>query len=181
MAKLENRYVHALLELSLEHGRLEKHVDDAKFIRQTLNDETIQAFLAHPHIANQEKFDLLETAFKDHTDDLMLGFLHLLIRKNREQVLLPILEEFIESGNKQLGKIEAKLVSATPLKDEQLAIVKKVLSQKLNMQVEVLATTDPDVIGGFYILVDGRVFDATVRSEMNQMRERLKRGGYNAS
>jgi F-type H+-transporting ATPase subunit delta len=44
------------------------------------------------------------------------------------------------------------------------------------MEIKIKTKVDPDVIGGFYILADGRIFDCTVRSELNKMRERLKRG-----
>jgi F-type H+-transporting ATPase subunit delta len=46
------------------------------------------------------------------------------------------------------------------------------------MQVEITTKVDSDVIGGFYILVDGHIFDGTVRSDLNIMRERLRKGSY---
>ena len=45
------------------------------------------------------------------------------------------------------------------------------------MEIKLRALVDPDVIGGFYILVGGRVFDRTVRSALNDMRQRLRLGG----
>jgi F-type H+-transporting ATPase subunit delta len=47
--------------------------------------------------------------------------------------------------------------------------------------VEVKASVDPDVIGGFYVLVDGHIFDGTVRTHLNNMKARLKRGIMNDS
>ena len=51
-----------------------------------------------------------------------------------------------------------------------------ILSGQTDMEIMIKTKVDPDVIGGFYILADGRIFDSTVRTELNRMRERLKRG-----
>ena len=50
-------------------------------------------------------------------------------------------------------------MSAKPLTEKQMESIRIILSKKINMQVEINATVDPDVIGGFYVLVDGRIFD----------------------
>jgi len=52
------------------------------------------------------------------------------------------------------------------------------LSKKINLEIHITPVVDPDIVGGFYVLMDGRVFDATVRSDLNAMRERLKRGSF---
>jgi F-type H+-transporting ATPase subunit delta len=78
-----------------------------------------------------------------------------------------------------LGKIEAKVVSAKALTEKQVEFIRTLLSQKLHMQVEVKAAVDPNVIGGFYVLVNGYIFDRTVRTDLNDMKERLKRGNVN--
>ena len=88
---------------------------------------------------------------------------------------MPALTEFIERVKRRLGRIEAKLVSAKPLTEAQIESVRQALVKKTKMEIELITAVDPDVIGGFYILVDGMIFDRTVRSELNMMKERLKR------
>ena len=55
--------------------------------------------------------------------------------------------------------------------------IRAVLSKKIGMDIEINTVVDPDVLGGFYILVGGRIFDRTVRSALNDLRQRLKIGG----
>lgn len=178
MAKLKDRYAKALLELSEESGNLEKNLDQAILVRDTLKDADVQAFLAHPHIPDPAKHELFHKAFIDKIDKHLMGFLYLMVRKNRETLIIPVLREYIDRTNRSLGRIEAKIVSAKALTEKQIESIRIVLSKQINMQVKVDAKVDPDVIGGLYILVDGRIFDGTVRSELNNMRERLKRGSY---
>ena len=48
MAKIESLYAKALFEISEEGNTLEKDLDDAIWIRDSLSDNEIQAFLLNP-------------------------------------------------------------------------------------------------------------------------------------
>jgi|SRR5690554_82781 len=178
MAKLNERYANALIELSDENDSLSEDLQGAILVRDMLLDHDSQAFLTHPHIADSAKYDLFENAFSGKISQHLMGFLSLMVKKNRESLIVPALAEFINRANRRLGKIKARVVSAKPLKQEQLESIRKILTKQTNMQVDIHAEHDPDVIGGFYILVDGKIFDGTVRTKLNVMKERLKRGGY---
>jgi F-type H+-transporting ATPase subunit delta len=178
MAKLKDRYANALLELSEESGSLEKDFEQAVLVRDTLKSADVQAFLAHPHVPVSAKHQLLHNAFSGKLAKHLKGFLYLVVRKNREALIVPALTEYIDRINRRLGRIEAKVVSAKALTDKQIESIRTVLSKKIDMQVEVKATVDPDVIGGFYVLVDGRIFDGTVRTQLNIMMESLRKGSY---
>lgn len=179
MAKLKDRYAKALLELSIEKDALEEELQQAVLVREALDRDDVQAFLAHPHVPNSAKQELFKNAFSRIISERLMGFLYLMVGKNRETLIVPALTEYINLGNRHLGRIEAKVVSAKALTDKQIEAIRRILSKKINMQVEIKTKVDPDVIGGFYILVDGRIFDRTLRSELNNMRERLKRGVLN--
>lgn len=178
MAKLENRYANALLELSAEGNTWEADLADAKLVKEILDSSEVQAFLMHPHISNSDKQNLLHKTFNEKISDNMMGFLYLMIRKSRESTIVPALIEFMIHANRQLGRIEARVVSAIELTKDHLETIRKSLKNQLGMDIMMTPIIDPDVIGGFYIMVDGRIFDGTVRNELNMMKERLKRGGY---
>lgn len=177
MAKLKDRYTNALLELSEENGTLEEDLQQAILVRDTLKSVDVHGFLLHPHIPDAAKQQFFHNTFSEKLSKHLMGFLNLMVRKNRESLIVPALTEYIDRANRCLGKIEAKVVSAKALTEKQLESIRTILSKKTGMQVELKAKVDPDVIGGFYILVDGRIFDRTVRSDLNMMRDRLKRGG----
>lgn len=173
MATLRDRYANALLELSEEKGTLEKDLELAALIRDALNNSDVQAFLIHPHVPDSAKQQLFHNAFSGKLTKHLMGFLYLMVRKNRESLIVPILTEYIDRTNRRLGRIEAKVVSAKSLTEKQIEAIRTLLIKKIHMQVDVKATVDPDVIGGFYVLVDGHIFDRTVRADLNNMKERL--------
>lgn len=177
MAALKDRYANALLEISDENGSLERDLEQAIILLDTLKGDEVKGFIEHPHVPNAAKQQFFNDAFSEWISEHLMNFLYLAVRKNRESYLVPVLTEFIALAKRRLGRIEAKLVSAKPLTKAQIESVRRVLVEKTKMQVELEASVDPDVIGGFYVLVDGQIFDRTVRSELNLMREHLKRGG----
>lgn len=181
MAKLKESYANALLELSEEKGTLEKDLAQAVWVIETINKQDVQFFLEHPHVSDSAKHEFFNNVFSDKLSKNLMGFLYLMVRNNRESLIIPVLSEFADRVNKRLGKVTAKVVSAKPLTEKQIESVRTLLSMKLSKEVEIKADVDPDVIGGFYILVDGRIFDRTVRTDLNNMTERLKRGVMNVS
>lgn len=176
MAQLKDRYAKALLEISEEKGTLEQNLEQGVLLRDMLEKLDVQAFLTHPHISDSAKHELFQNAFSSKIADFLMGFLYLMVRKNRETLIVPTLMEYIVLANRRLGKIEAKVVSAKALTEKQIKSIRALLSRQIDMDVKINTAVDPDVIGGFYIMVDGRIFDGTVRAELNKMIEPLKRG-----
>lgn len=181
MAKLKDRYVNALLELSEEKGTLEEDLEQAVLIRDMLESADVQAFIVHPHIPDKAKYELFQKAFSENLSEHLMGFLYLMVRKNRESLIVPVLTEYIDGINRRLGKIKAKVVSAKALTEKQIELIHDILSRKIGMQVQIETAVDPDLIGGFYVMVDGRIFDCTVRTELKKMKQYLKRGVMNDS
>ncbi|NLZ39199.1 MAG: ATP synthase F1 subunit delta [Firmicutes bacterium] len=177
MAKLKDQYADALFEVSEENGTLERDLKQAILIRDVLKKTDVQSFLLHRHVPASAKRQLFQKAFSEKLAWHLMGFLYLMVRNNRESLILPTLSEYIDRINRRFGKIEAKVVSAKELTKEQIESIRTALAKKVNMQseqVEIEITVDPDVIGGFYVLMDGRIFDRTVRSDLNRMKERLR-------
>ncbi|WP_338488122.1 ATP synthase F1 subunit delta [Ruoffia tabacinasalis] len=181
MVQVVNRYSNAMLELLNEQDDIEKSLNQATFIRDSLDYQEIKGFLENPDIPNVEKKALIKSNFEGKLDDHFMGFLELLIRKSRESLIVPVLTDLIHQLNKQLGNMEAYVVSATALSEDQKASLVKVLTDKLDTKIHLKCSVDPQVLGGFSVLVDGQIFDSTVRTELNKMTERLKRGDYRGS
>lgn len=177
MAALEGQYADALLDLSVETGRLDQDLEEAVILRDLVNDDEVQAFLSHPQISDREKLAVL-LPDTDGPGPNLSGLLQLMVRKDREKLIAAALTEFITAGRRLQGKIEAKVVSYEALSDGQLAEIGNILSQKLKLDVSIRQVVDPDVIGGFYILADGYVYDATIRTAINKLKQHLQRSNH---
>lgn len=177
MAKLRERYALALFELSEENNSLKATLDQAILVKNALTEEEVQSYLVHPHVSDTEKKKLFKQAFSDNIGQLLMDFLFLMVDKNREALITPSLSELIHRINRHFNKTEAIVVSARELTETQVENIRALLENKTNMEIELKTRIDSDIMGGFYILIEGRVFDRTVRTDLITMREKLKREG----
>lgn len=176
MAKLMDRSAETLLEISKANGTLAADLDQAVKIREALDRPDVQAFIKDGRVPAQAKHQLITRVFGEKLPWYWQSFLYQMIRDNLASQIVPVLTDFIGHVNRCLGRIEARVVSAAPLNDAQIERIRSVLARKTNLQVDINASVDPDLIGGFYVLMDGQIFDGTVRNELERMKESLKRG-----
>lgn len=176
MAQISERYADALFKISQEKDTLRSDLEQAIFVRDTLNNDDVQDYLVHPNIPDSAKQELFQNAYSEKISKHLMGFLYLMVRKNREAVIVAALTKYIENANRYFGRIEARVVSAKPFTEKQIESIHKILSEQLDMFVDIKAEVDPDVIGGFYILVEGHIFDGTVRSQLNKLKNRFYKG-----
>jgi len=176
MERLSVLYASALFELALQRGLTDDFMDQATFIRDTLQDAQCQRILQHPHIPTAEKQDFFKKLFSRRVHADLLGFLCLAAEKNREAFLLPALTALIDIIKRHKGKVSAIVYFAAAIDEEQLAIMTEVLSKKLKKSVDVSLKVDTSVIGGPYILVDGYYLDWTVKKRLRDLTVHMKEG-----
>lgn len=181
MVQLVTRYSNALLSLLSEEDEYRKGLEQVLFIRDTLDHKEIRDFLENPDIPSAEKKNLVKTSFEGQIDQNLMGFLDLTIRKNRESLIVPVLTDLIHQINKKIGKVEAYLVSAIPLSEDEEMAVARILSDKLDAEIEVNSSVDPDLLAGFYVQVEGQVFDSSLRTDIHRITSQLKKGDFRDS
>lgn len=180
MAELKNRYANALFELSLENGVLEENVAQGSKLIEVLREQEIVNFLIHPHIPDTAKKELLKTIqnklFLNKYSVDINNFFNLTITKSREALIVPALSTFVEMGERYGGKTTATIVSAVALTEKQLDELREMLVDKLKKQVEIITKVNPNLLGGFYIQVDGYIIDRSLRTKLKTLKDKLRRG-----
>lgn len=175
MAKLKERYADVLLRLSIENDSIDKDLEKAAAIRDMLITTEVQEFLKNPAVPDSSKLEFFRGAFSGNIPEHLTGFIFHMVKKKHSSIIAPVLSQFIERASLHSGKVEAKVVSATELTKEQIDSICTLLEKKLNMRVSITATVDKDVIGGLYIMAGGFIFDCTVRTELNTLKESLRK------
>jgi F-type H+-transporting ATPase subunit delta len=173
MADLGKRYATALFELSAEQGLLGLYLEQATYLRDTFAGEECKTFITNPRISGADKGAFLDKAFTGQIHRDLMGFLHLVVTKNREDYLLPALNALVEMIRRHQNQATARVVSAVPLTDEQLARMAALLTRKLNKTVDVQVLVDPAVIGGVSVQVDGYFIDRTLRYQLRDMKNEV--------
>ena len=171
MADLGIRYATALFEISQESGLTKEYLAQAQLLCDNFQDEEALLILTHPRITADEKFDFINKAFGGAIHQDLLGFIQLVIAKNREAFLLPALGKLVEMIKHHQNQTTAKVISAVPLTDAQAERLGKILSKKLNKEVDITVIVDPSQIAGISIHVDGYFIDRTVKSMLRDMKD----------
>jgi F-type H+-transporting ATPase subunit delta len=71
--------------------------------------------------------------------------------------------------------IEARVVSATALGESRIFALENVLTKKLGKHVTLSASVDPSLIGGLYIHAGGQIIDHTIKKQLSDLKDNLKR------
>ena len=171
---LANAYATSLLELALERNIAEPIGQELRDIRQVIQETPqFRAFLANPGISEAERGDLIRRTFEGRINPLLLNFLNVLNNKGRLGSLAPIAEAYDDLLDEKLGKVEVDVTVAQKLAPEQLEQVRQRVSQALGKDAVVHQYVDESIIGGLILRVQDKLIDASVRSQLRAIREKL--------
>ena len=106
---------------------------------------------------------------------VLKNFLFVLIDHRRTAILGEILTSLQSQLDERRGIVRATVSSARPLSDEQRHEVEASLAKRTGKQVVGQYAVDDSLIGGIVARVGSRVYDGSVRGQLQAMRSRLVR------
>lgn len=176
MAKLVSKtYGDALFELALEQGNVDALYEEAKVIKNLFlyNSELIK-LLNHPKIDKEEKIQVIEDIFNGRASKDIVGFLNIVIKKERQKDIVNILDYFI-AVVKEYKKIGVAYVTTAFLLDEEKkqAIAKRLVETTKYDKIEMNYIVDQSIIGGLIIRIGDRVVDSSIRTKLSKLSREL--------
>lgn len=176
MAKLISKtYGEALFTLAMEEHSLDLVSEEIQVIVEALKENPdLFRLLNHPKISKEEKSAVVENIFKDKVSDTVVGFMMIIVAKDRYNDMLEIFSYFLDKV-KEYKKIGvAYVTSAIPLSEEQKkAVYNRLLETTEYKQFEMNYQVDQSLIGGLVIRVGDRIVDSSIRSKLNTMAKSL--------
>jgi F-type H+-transporting ATPase subunit delta len=168
------RYATALYEEADATGVLADVDDDVQMLRRSLeSNRELARFFKSPVIPKEKKDTIIQELLNERVSELLVRFLRLLVRKDRETLTKAILDQYQSLRDEHKGIVEAAVTVAHPLADEDREALVEVLEEKTGKDIRLQLEEDPDLIGGLVIRVGDRVFDGSVRNQLNALRDRL--------
>ncbi len=177
MDTIASRYASALLELAIESNKVDTYQKQIKFVYSVIKENpNLVEFLKCYTIDNEEKKNLIGKIFKEEVETNILYFMYLLIDKKRVNYLDRICLEFNSACNEYRGILEGVIYTVELLNDEQIKELENSVALKLNKKVELTNSIDPSLIGGVKIVVNDTVFDNSVASRLQSLKQELING-----
>jgi len=168
-------YAQALLELAEEQKLpLESVGQELESLRELVEtDDTFRLYLADPSINSVARWAVLKRVFDGKLSTVVLHFLGVLNDKGRLGRLAEIAHAYDDLLDQKLGKVEVDLIVAQKLSPEQLEEAKRSISSALKREAVVHTYVDDSIIGGLVLRVGDKLIDASVKSQLQSIRERL--------
>lgn len=171
---ISSRYARALLKYAREHGVEERVYDEVRILEQSFETHpALQKALINPVLSAKEKDSLLATAAGEKPSEEFLRFVHLVTGNRREEFIRPIGLMYQKFYRASKGISQVRIITAIEIDANTLGKIKDLIRQKVNDTVEFVYEVDPSIIGGFVLKVDSMQLDASVDSELKQLRLKL--------
>ncbi len=173
---LAKRYATALVEIAQEKNALDKYAEDLDSLSKLVEESRdFREILINPVFTRDDKKKIAGPVLqKMGADPMVINFVYLLIDRKRIDQLAGIEKAFRAKVDDIRGITRGQVVSAEPLGAAELGRVTDALAKVTGKQVVVTTKVDPSLIGGLVARVGDMVFDGTIRTQLNQLKESLK-------
>jgi len=171
------RYARALFDLAAETGATAAVRRDLKSLKAMMADSAdLRRLIASPTWSAEDKGKgLVALAVKAGFDMTTAKFLGLLTQNRRAADLPGVIAGFERLYAAQTGSVAAEVVTAVALSAKQLEGVKAQLRSSLGKDPEIETRVDPTILGGLKVKVGSRLYDASLKTRLDQLKFALKR------
>ncbi len=176
--EVARRYADALIGSAEKEGGVEPILAEFAEIERDVLEKfpRFAAILESPRVAAKEKDRMLVEILDQRASGLSVRFLRVLNRHGRLDLLGTILREAKSIWDRRQGRVLVRVRSAVALAPDQLESLQNRLAKLLAATPVVKVFTDPGLIGGLVIEVGDQRYDASVKSRLQQIRQRLLEG-----
>jgi F-type H+-transporting ATPase subunit delta len=175
---IARRYAKALLLIGKEDGQTETYRKElAEFSELIEKEKLLEQAINNPLYNAAGRKKVLETIIEKVALSLIMkSFLILLFEKGRFIYLSGINDFYQKLADELKGIARASLVSATELSSETVEKIRKTLSVKTDKDIILEVEQDPSLIGGIVTRIGDLVLDGSIKAQLLNMRESLKKG-----
>lgn len=174
---IARRYAKALLAIGVESKTLEKLGTELQELGALMEHKELRETLENPsYPLSKRKAIIKQLIARLSPSKTMQSFVLLLTDRNRLGALPGIVREFEKLVDDHLGRVRASVTSTLQLSLTDVTRLKQALEQKTGKQVLLQQSTDPELIAGMVTQIGSIVYDGSIRTRLEQMRQALLEG-----
>lgn len=171
---LSRRYAKALFQLAREDGHGEDIGREIEEFSSACTDSELQHVLTNPAFGlESRKKVLVQVAKSQRLSSLATRFLSLLLERDRLPHLPAVVATYRRLLNEARGRVEGKVVGAAPLDSPMLEQLRAALRKISGKEVVLQQESDAALIGGLLVELEGKIYDGSVRAQLEKMKERI--------
>ena len=172
------RYAKALLLISKDDGQTDSYREELSGFANLMEREfALNQAITNPLYERSSRRKVLQSVVDNlGISKTVKSFLLLLFDKGRFGFIGSIDDFYQKLADELKGIARASLVSATKLSDDTVEKIRVALSKKTNKEIVLEVEQDPELIGGIVTKIGDLVWDGSIKTQLSNMRETLKRG-----
>jgi F-type H+-transporting ATPase subunit delta len=178
--KLAGRYAKSLMDIAIEQNAVEAIYQDALGLQGMFaSSPELVNLVKSPIIKADKKIAIFKALVGDKINAITERFLSLIITKSREAALPQMMASFVEQYKVKNNIVTVLLTTASQLDEaSEAAILKQVSAQFPNSTLDVRRKINEDLIGGFILEVNNKLFDASVARDLRDIKKQFSSNIY---
>lgn len=173
MTELAKRYGGSLYDLAAEESLTEQLLEELDLAMDCCSQEPAYLrLLSTPGIPKKERCALLDQAFAS-LHPYVVNFLKILCEEGLIGELSDCVRAYRERYNADHGILEATVTSAVPLTEHTRQKLVASLQARTGKTIHLNERTDPSVLGGLRLDLDGTRLDGTVQRRLELLRDEI--------
>ncbi|HZE83364.1 MAG TPA: ATP synthase F1 subunit delta [Puia sp.] len=177
--RLAGRYAKSLLDLAIEKSQLDAVYKDMLYLQELCRNREFVSLLKSPVIKADKKGKILDALTTGRIGVITATFNKLLLNKGRESYLPEIVTAFIGQYKQNKNIHTVKLTTAAPISEELKSSIMDRIRTGMSLQnLELEEQVDAGIIGGFVLEIDGRMVDASIAYDLNNIRKQFQNNDF---
>jgi F-type H+-transporting ATPase subunit delta len=178
LSAVSKRYAQALVDVVTEPG---SNIDPQQAMDQlravaalVAGSDDLRGALLSPAVSpSRKRAVILKLTTPLNIHNKIRNFLYVVIDHRRVHEIPSIAEAFEVLLDEHLGFVRADVSSAKDLTDSQRAALEAQLTRMAGKKAKLKFTTDPALVAGVVARIGSRVYDGSVRGQLEKLRETL--------
>jgi len=175
---MARRYAEAIADVAVAHDLVDQIDSDLRaFVDMMTRSRELHQVFASPVLSMDKKMRVLDALIeRARPNRLTANLFKTLLRHYRLHHLDAVSEQFRREINERKGLVMAEVTTAAPIGPEDQAALLERLQQLTGHRVQVRYSTDSSLIGGVVTRIGSVIYDGSIRTRLEEMKDRLKRG-----
>jgi F-type H+-transporting ATPase subunit delta len=167
-------YANALYEAAADVNRLDKvRKDLSAFVRALAENPSLARALFNPSFPLEAKRRIIAQICTG-ADELVPKSLNVLLDNGRFTLLVDLEQAYVERYEREQRELSIVVTTAIAIDDAKAADLGKRLEAATGQKITIDRRVDPAILGGIVLRMRDRLVDASVRTQLEELRRSLR-------
>jgi F-type H+-transporting ATPase subunit delta len=169
------RYAAALADVVAERGEARQVQEELSAWELMIrNNAQLQEVFSNPTIPYDQKRKVLSTLIeRTRVSPMTANFLQVLLQNQRLTELGEVNKRFAHVLDERSGIVSAQVTTARPVPESSQQALRQKLTTLTGKEVRLSFQTDEELIGGLITRIGSTVYDGSVRTQLQQVKEKM--------